>query len=69
MNETDTGLPDLETQCDRCGGDGTIRPRGDTESCPRCDGTGYRLTAAGEVIVALMNRHFRRFVRELADRQ
>ena len=68
MSESKTiDLPVLETRCAECDGCGVVRPCGDTERCPLCGGTGYELTAAGEVIVALMERRFRRFAREIVD--
>jgi RecJ-like exonuclease len=57
-------LPELETVCRKCGGQGRGGV-GVTEACGLCDGSGYELTEFGEKVLSLVRRRFRGLFDEL----
>lgn len=54
----ESGLPELEQTCRWCKGNYV------SGGCPDCDGTGYELTPAGEKVMTLLNRRFKRLLRD-----
>ncbi len=52
-------LPELETACRLCDGEGRVHEEGKWRRCGCCDGAGYEPTEFGERVLNLLRHNFR----------